>query len=170
MKRNYGREIAAAGLVAILLVTLCGRRAALSGERATAAEGRLATTLVQVDELRSLREARSQIPRGAGPISDLSAQIVKSLEACSLGSDTMRSLTQRSDRSLQGTDREGELRVRTVSLSLQPVQLRALGAFLDHWRREHGEWKIVSIDLSPAVPASDGLAVRMDLARTYSTR
>ncbi|MBL8764394.1 MAG: hypothetical protein JNM07_09015 [Phycisphaerae bacterium] len=109
------------------------------------ARARLAVLHAQASERRTLLAASPRGPMLQGPPpGPLAPRVTGCLEAAGVAASALDSLSGEAESSLGG-----EVKRRRATLSLAPLTLPQMGAFLDAWRTRQAEWTPVAIDLAP---------------------
>lgn len=123
--------------------TAVWRDAAAKHARAAAERATITQKSARIAELRA-RPAVSGF--GAKPVDDVMPLANRVLEAAHLPSARLRSVQPEADRAI-ADDRDG-LRASSVRLTLEPLTVQELGAFLMAWRSMQLVWSVSRIDLS----------------------
>jgi hypothetical protein len=127
--------------------------------RTAAAEfNRAAATRASVEEkaarIATLRLQPAVNGFGARPGDDVMSLTTRVLDAAHVPAARLRSVQPEADRTL-ADDRDGR-RAATVRLSLEPLTVPELGAFLAAWRSSQQVWSVSRIDLNAAPAAAGG--------------
>ncbi|MDP1662701.1 MAG: hypothetical protein Q8L55_12375 [Phycisphaerales bacterium] len=127
------------------------RTAAAEFDRAYTAHAEVAAKSARVATLRALPPVSGY---GSRPAEDVIQLANRTLEAATLPAARLRSVQPEMDRAIQD-DREGR-RLATARLSLEPLTVQELGAFLGAWRSRQQIWSVARIELSAITPARGG--------------
>ncbi|MDP1661042.1 MAG: hypothetical protein Q8L55_03925 [Phycisphaerales bacterium] len=144
-------------LLGLGCVTVLGWRcvawqaAATEFELAYAEHAEVAAKSARIATLRALPPVSGY---GSRPAEDVIQLANRTLEAATLPAARLRSVQSEMDRAIQD-DREGR-RLTTARLSLEPLTVQELGAFLGAWRSRQQVWSVARIELSAITPARDG--------------
>lgn len=135
--------------LASLVVALTAARTSAAAVSARSAEATLEQVRTQAERVLDLRGRSQTVALGAQPQGDAFQRVNETLAACGLNSTRVESVTPSGDRALSGHDAASARRVQTFRVVLSPILLDELGAFLDHWRREHRLWTVSGVDMTP---------------------
>lgn len=131
----------AAGVVGWRIVVWRG--AAVEHARAAAERTALSEKSTRIAALRAQPAVNGF---GAKPAEDVMPLANRVLEAAHLPAARLRTVQPEADRTISD-DRDGR-RASTVRLSLEPLTVQELGAFLSAWRSSQQVWSVSRIDLS----------------------
>jgi hypothetical protein len=144
------------GIVVLWCVVLmvAGGAAGVGGARQWNARSRAQSELVtlaalrqQSAELTALRAGAPTWTRQGRPPTGLTPRITAALAACGMPASVMSSVSPEAESALG----EADLRARRSKavLTLAPVTLPQLGAFLEAWRSREPQWTVGGIELWP---------------------
>lgn len=114
---------------------------------AAAERMRLTTVTEHLGELARLRSSAPPWTRQGPPAGGLAPRVSGALAASGLPATALSTLSPEAESGMGEADLRAR-RTRAV-LTLAPVTLPQLGAFLSEWRTQAPEWTVSSIDLSP---------------------
>ena len=139
-------------LLAAVAVAVVGWRLlllrAVAGERQQARAARTEVVL-KTDRLLALRDQPPVSGYGSKPGDDVIQLTGRVMESATIPAARLRSVQPQSDSAVQN-DRDGR-RLATVRLSLEPLTVQELGAFLSAWRSSQQVWSVARIELSAMV-------------------
>ncbi|MFT3684281.1 MAG: hypothetical protein QM783_05035 [Phycisphaerales bacterium] len=148
-------------LILMLLITatvavgarvLAWRSAAAAFDVAAAGRATVAEKAARIASLRSLPAVNGF---GTRPGEDVMSLATRVLDSAHVPAARLRSVQPEADRVVVD-DRDGR-RAATVRLSLEPLTVPELGAFLAAWRSSQQVWSVSRIDMN-AVPPGGGAA------------
>ncbi|HYD00520.1 MAG TPA: hypothetical protein VEB22_04780 [Phycisphaerales bacterium] len=93
---------------------------------------------------------------GSRPTDDVIQLSNRVLEAANLPVARLRGVQPEGDRAASATDDRDGRRIAAVRLSLEPLTVQELGAFLAAWRSRQQVWSVARVELN--APASGGRA------------
>lgn len=125
--------------------------AATEFDQAYAEHAEVAAQSARVTALRALPPVSGY---GSRPAEDVIQLANRTLEAATLPPARLRGVQPEPDRAIQD-DREGR-RLATARLSLEPLTVPELGAYLAAWRSRQQVWSVARIELNAITPARDG--------------
>ncbi len=139
-------------LLAAVAVAVVGWRLlllrAVAGEREQARAAHTEVVL-KVERLLALRDQPPVSGYGSKPGDDVIQLTGRVMESATIPAARLRSVQPQSDSAMQN-DRDGR-RLATVRLSLEPLTVQELGAFLSAWRSSQQVWTVARIELSAMV-------------------
>lgn len=151
--------VAAAGAVAI---GLSWRSYAGARDRAERDMGRTTLLATQVEQLVIARAATERWSGRRRPASGLAARLGETLTACGVpgGAGVLANVSPQPESPLSGAPGAKGLMRQRASLTLAPITLPQLGAFLEAWRTGEPGWTVAGIEVSPegardAAPGTD---------------
>lgn len=113
---------------------------------------RLGSIEAKSAEIKQLRSQSPVTPSVERDAAGLAPRLTQSLAAAGIPPNSLASLTPQNE-TIRTPDGKQAVR-RRAAVTLAPVRLPDLGAFIDAWRRQNPEAIISSIDLSPENGAS----------------
>lgn len=133
--------------------TLVAWRACARAERGAAAQSQrlaaLRTKWGEVERVRAALPAAAQAVADSGGEAALAARVTGSLASAGLPASALSSLSPQSERVRGPSGGVGGLVRRKAAMTLTPVRLPELGAFLDAWRKSEPGWIVSSIEVAP---------------------
>jgi tetratricopeptide (TPR) repeat protein len=145
-----------AAAVGVLLACLAAWRAASASREAAALHNQASTLAQRVDEIERLRPRRATALLASRPTESVSAALREALAAAGVGDAPLRSVAPGADEPLRtGNAEEAEYRRQSVSVTLAPITVRQLGAFLAAWRDAEPAWIVTRLDLTHAGPDTE---------------
>lgn len=154
MSRHHRLLLMLLGLACVSLLgwrCIAWQAAATDFEQAYADHAEVALKSARVATLRGLPPVSGY---GSRPTEDVIQLANRTLEAATLPAARLRGVQPEPDRVIQD-DREGR-RLATARLSLEPLTVPELGAFLGAWRSRQQVWSVARIELSAITPAREG--------------
>ncbi len=135
-------------LVAVSLLVIPATRAQDASDRLAAADRAFHDAVRLEQDLHTLRAATPAWLGRRRPTADVAALLLAVLKNSGLAPETLIDVSPQ-DASASRVDpatgvRWGE---QGISVRLGALSLPDLGLFLDHWRAEHPEWSVASIDM-----------------------
>lgn len=158
MNRSQRVLLVLLGLVISVTIgwrSLAWRAAAADFDRAFSEHADVAAKSARAAALRALAPVSGF---GSRPTEDVIQLANRVLEAATLPPARLRSVQSEMDRAIQD-DREGR-RLTMARLSLEPLTVPELGAFLSAWRNRQQVWSVTRIELSALTPTRDGPVAR----------
>ncbi len=108
---------------------------------------RLRSIREKAGEIRRLRSSVETLPEAAAEDEGLATRIPHALASAGVPVASLSSLTPQSESvSLPGA---GKVTKRRATVTLTPVTLPQLGAFLSAWRRAEPGWNVATIEVAP---------------------
>ncbi len=127
---------------------VCALRASSARTAAFDASVRLAATTRDAEELVRLRAGSQAVSLGPRPSEDAFAEIRRVLTVAGVPSSRLRSVQPAGERALRSGSLEVQHREQSVRLTLEPVSLAEVGAFLTNWREASPQWAPSTIELA----------------------
>lgn len=141
---------------------------------ADSAAGRLNATRDIAQQVIDLRARSERVSFGARPEQDTTARVLTAMTPAGLPRQAFRSLAPEADTPLARSGENGPAYHRqSFRLTLEPVDARQLGAFLEAWRTEQAAWTVERIELTHIADArgreaaEDRYSARLTIAATY---
>jgi hypothetical protein len=127
----------------------------ISARSSAALERERATTIVrQVADLEAARPVAAQWRQRRRPASGLAANLGQTLSACGIAPTALVNVSPQPESPLESaSSTNADLRRQRAALTLYPVTLPQLGAFLEAWRAREPYWTVTTIDVSPDAAA-----------------
>ncbi len=127
---------------------VCASRAASAHAAVAGASQRLAATTGDAQELVRLRVGTQAVSLGPRPSDDTIAEVRRVLTVAGVPSARLRSVQPTGERALRSGSQEVQHREQLVRVTLEPVSLAEVGAFLTNWREASPQWAPSSIELA----------------------
>lgn len=160
--------------VLALIACVAALAVAFSAVRASRARAELDSALValntaksDVQELGSLRSRLGSISPDSNAIQDVLGRVANALGDAGLPASALKSVVPEGDVPLAAPGNASDPRVqpklRTVSLTLEPITPGEIGTFLSAWRSRGGAWTATRIELvkSTAATPADAYIARL---------
>lgn len=103
----------------------------------------------QLRELETYRPVATRWQERKRPTAGLAALVSETLAGRGIPASTLASVTPQPEITVPGPPGTAELKRQRAGLTLAPITLPQLGAFLDAWRAREPYWVVASIDVSP---------------------
>lgn len=142
------------------------RAHAAAQRTATAITAGLASLQRQAEEATQLRAASPRTITGPRDDTALSPRLAQSLAAADLPPSTLASVTPHSETVTTPDSRKAVRRKAAVTLT--PITLPQLGAFLESWRTTEPGWLVSSIEVSPDAASTAAPGADLPLRATLS--
>jgi hypothetical protein len=135
-------------------VSVSGRGYLSARSSATLELERAGGIVRQVAELEAARPVAAQWRERRRPTSGLAANLGQTLSACGIAPGALVNVSPQPESPVESAaNANADLRRQRAALTLYPVTLPQLGAFLESWRAREPYWTVTTIDLSPDAAA-----------------
>lgn len=149
----------------------------LSAVRAARARAELGSALIDLHsaksdaaELQSLRSKLGSVGQDQNATQDVLGRVTSTLRDSSLSASILKGVNPEGDTAItspgSSSDPRSQPRLRTVSLSLEPVTPAELGTFLAAWRTHGGAWSTSRIELNKSTASTPPDAYNARIAIT----
>jgi hypothetical protein len=139
-------------LASVIATVWQGASAAAAHTEMLRAQERLAAVRADASEVLALRAAPAPaIAAGKRPEPGITGHISDTLIAAGLPVGSLTSLQPDADSPfvMESAPPGAAYRRQSVRITLEPLTLRSLGAFLAEWRQAHPEWSTASLQFTP---------------------
>ena len=148
MKNMYRAAWPLVIAVSAVCVFLAWRGYASAKHDAALAVRRAAQIAAHVSELERVRPVALRWQERKRPASGLAASLGETLTGCGVPASALVSVTPQPESAVQGPGAE-QLKRQRATLTLSPITLPQLGAFLEAWRAREPYWTVGGIDVGP---------------------
>lgn len=127
----------------------------------------LSNATADAAEIRGLRDVVPWREAADPPRADLTPSVAEAIAASGGDPGVLRRVQQRSDREVSMEGVPAGTRLRTVSITLEPISLAQLGRFFEAWQAREPAWMVTHVELKRRQGASEG-SVGLELACVYA--